>query len=416
MSEQTQPPRPDPAGRRPALGPARHAAARAARACGRSRGRPGVVLLVFIVAAVIALILNPMVSVLQRGRASARPRGRRRLPRRSSPCWSSSGSCWPTRSPTRSPRSRATCRASSTTRTSRSPTCRRRSTTRASTSRSRRQGETALQTLQDQVLEGSGEVVVVHRRPAARARRGLDPARPRPRAVHLHALYGAADRRRSCGGSCRRATARPRTTTRRGCRRRSSGYVRGQLLFSTDHGHERRAVAVDLRRRSGSSRPARLRAGVRRVLRADGARSRSSARSSARCRRSSSRCFDDPLTALWVGAAVPRAAAARGPRRRAAGLRPHAADQPAARDLRAAVRRPRSTGSSARSSRCRSRRSLRETVLYLRRHLVLEPWGTGAARDRGRRRRTTAAVPGVRRAAPPSDASAAVRSAPDRAQ
>ena len=49
--------------------------------------------------------------------------------------------------------------------------------------------------------------------------------------------------------------------------------------------------------------------------------------------------FQDPLTAVWLGIFFVGAAAARGPRRRALHLRPHAADQPAAGDLRAAARR-----------------------------------------------------------------------------
>ena len=48
----------------------------------------------------------------------------------------------------------------------------------------------------------------------------------------------------------------------------------------------------------------------------------------------------DPLTAVWVALHVPRAAAVRGPHRRAERLRALAAPQPAARDLRAAARRP----------------------------------------------------------------------------
>ena len=67
--------------------------------------------------------------------------------------------------------------------------------------------------------------------------------------------------------------------------------------------------------------------------------------------------FQDPLTALWVGLLFLALQQLEGhvvaPQR----LRPHAADQPAARDLRAAASAARSRASSARSSRCRSPRS-----------------------------------------------------------
>ena len=80
------PPTPEPpaarrARRRPALDPARHAAARAARRCSRSPARPGAVLLLFIIAGLIALLLNPPVTLLRRGRLPARRGGGDRLPR-----------------------------------------------------------------------------------------------------------------------------------------------------------------------------------------------------------------------------------------------------------------------------------------------------------------------------------------------
>ena len=70
-----------------------------------------------------------------------------------------------------------------------------RSTTRASTSRSRRQGETALETLQDEVLEGSGEVVSFTGDLLRELVEVVDPARPRARPEHLHAALRAAHRR-----------------------------------------------------------------------------------------------------------------------------------------------------------------------------------------------------------------------------
>ena len=76
------------------------------------------------------------------------------------------------------------------------------------------------------------------------------------------------------------------------------------------------------------------------------------------------------------GAPLPRAAAARGPRRRAAGLRPLAAHQPAAGDLRPAVRARELYGIVGALVALPLAAIARETVVYLRRHLVLEPWGT----------------------------------------
>ena len=119
-------------GGRPALDPARHAADR--RPCalgGGPRRRP--VLLIFIAAAIVALILNPLVTFFQRGLRyrAAWPS----LPSTSGSSASSGsvGFLPPTRSPTRRSASSTTCRASSTTRTRTSPTCRTGSTTRAST-------------------------------------------------------------------------------------------------------------------------------------------------------------------------------------------------------------------------------------------------------------------------------------------
>ena len=66
-----------------------------------------------------------------------------------------------------------------------------------------------------------------------------------------------------------------------------AGYVRGQLLFSVVDGRGRRHRAVDLRRRRDLPRRQDLRAGLRGVVRAHGARARTSARSWAPCRRCS---------------------------------------------------------------------------------------------------------------------------------
>ena len=66
-----------------------------------------------------------------------------------------------------------------------------------------------------------------------------------------------------------------------------AGYVRGQLLFSVVDGRGRRHRAVDLRRRRDLPRRQDLRAGLRGVVRAHGARALRRARSSAPCRRCS---------------------------------------------------------------------------------------------------------------------------------
>ena len=83
--------------------------------------------------------------------------------------------------------------------------------------------------------------------------------------------------------------------------------------------------------------------------------------------------FEQPDHRALGGAAVRRPAAARGPRRGAADLRPHAADQPAAGDLRAAVRDA-IYGVIGALVALPILAVLRETFLYLSRHLAFEPW------------------------------------------
>ena len=84
--------------------------------------------------------------------------------------------------------------------------------------------------------------------------------------------------------------------------------------------------------------------------------------------------FTDPITRAVGGAAVRRPAAARGPRGRAADVRPHAAHQPAAGDLRAAARRCSCTASSARWWRCRSWRCCARRPSTAAATSTLEPW------------------------------------------
>ena len=118
-----------------------------------------------------------------------------------------------------------------------------------------------------------------------------------------------------------------------------------------------------------------------------------SGRSSAPCRPCSSRC-STTRSPRSGSRPLPRPPAARGPRRRAAGLRLRAADQPAAHHLRAAARGRGSTGSIGALVALPIAAVARETVVYLRRHLVFEPWGRPARRRApacGALRRTGAA-------------------------
>ncbi len=152
---------------------------------------PGVIVLLFIVAGLIALLLNPFVALLRRARF---PRGLAVLAvmaSRDPDRGRASASCWPTRSPTRSRRSRTTCRGSSTTRTPRWPTSRTGWTATGSTCRSRSEGQTALQTLGQNRLARLGRAGLVHQRRAADPGRGLDRADPGDRAVSVYMLlYG----------------------------------------------------------------------------------------------------------------------------------------------------------------------------------------------------------------------------------
>ena len=193
----------------------------------------GIVLLVFIVAGVIALILNPIVTFLQR--APRCPRGlailvvylgllRRR--RRASAC------CSPTRSPTRPSGSATTCRASSTTPTRGSPTCRPSSTARASTSRSSARARRRCRRCRTRSSAGPSDIVNFGGEILQRVVDGGARAAAGDRAVGLHAASTASGSARWCARSCRRATARPEDDFPTRIQRAVCGYVRGQLLFS----------------------------------------------------------------------------------------------------------------------------------------------------------------------------------------
>ena len=89
------------------------------------------------------------------------------------------------------------------------------------------QSDSALASLQDQLVEGSGEIVVDHRRAAAPARRAVVLHDPRRRPVDLHAHLRAADRRARAHGDAARRRHAARTTTRRACSTRSSATSAG---------------------------------------------------------------------------------------------------------------------------------------------------------------------------------------------
>ena len=348
------------AGRRPALGPARHAAARRPRAVRRSRTPPGRSCCVFVVAAVIALILNPLVAFAAARAPAARARRHRRLPRRSSPRSPASASCWPSPVADQARRSRddvpglvddANALARRPAGLLRRQGHRRRRSSARATPRS--------QTLQEQVVGGIGRD---RRRSAASSCRRLVELSFDSILVLVLSIYmliygrriGAA---RARGHAARRRHARGRLPDARPARGRRLR-ARAAPVQPRSWARAPGVGAVDLRRARDLPRRQDLRLRVRRVLRAHGARPVRRARASARCRRSSSRSFAGPADRPLGRRSVPRAAAARGPRRRAERLRPTAAHQPAARHLRAAARRRdlrlrrRARRAAARGDRC----------------------------------------------------------------
>ena len=133
------------------------------------------------------------------------------------------------------------------------------------------QSDSALASLQDSIVSGSGEIVSVTGE-LLRTLVELSLLRdPRHRPVDLHAHLRAADRRaRALGHAAGRRDA--------GGRLPDAGAARGRRLrprpaaVQRDHGDERRGRAVALRRPRDLPRRAHVRAGVRRLLRAHGAR------------------------------------------------------------------------------------------------------------------------------------------------
>ena len=275
-------------------------------------------LLAFIVAAVIALILNPMVPFLQRRRL---PRGAGD-PRSSTSallrrCSAASACCWPTRSPTRRRSSATTCRGIVDDANERLADLQDYFDRKGINVEVKRQGETALQTLQEKVVGGTSDIVDF----GGQILKTVVTAGLGLLLVIVLSVYmliygeriGALVR---VGDAAGRRHAEP-TTSRPGSSARSRGYVRGQLLFSLAMGTGAGLGAVRLRRHRGLPGRQDLRLRVRRVVRPDGARPvrRAVPRRAAAAAR---RALPGPADGGLARDLLHRAAAARGPRRRAA--------------------------------------------------------------------------------------------------
>ena len=152
------------------------------------------------------------------------------------------------------------------------------------------------------------------------------------------------------------------------------GYVRGQLLFSVIMGTSAGLLMWAYGALGIFPDGSRVRARVRRVVRPHGARARTSGPSSGRSRRSSSRRSSDPLTAVWVGLGFLALQQLEG----------HVvAPQVFGRTLRlnplivlfALLLGGEVAGFVGAVLALPIAAVVRETVVYLRRHLVLEPWG-----------------------------------------
>ena len=245
----------------------------------------GSVLLLFIIAGLIALFLNPLVTLLLvphparcvGGDRDGRPG---RVPGRRS------GSSSPHRSPTRPRASRTTSRATSTTPTTRSPTSRTGSTGAAGTSRSSARARPRCRRSASASPAAPARSSASPATPCS-ARRGQHRADPDHRPEHLHAIYGdrigalvrarCAARRRDAGG--RLPDARPGLAVRL---RPRPGPVQ------PDHGHERGPDAVGARLARDLPRGQDVRGRVRRLVRLRGADPVHRARRSAASRRWSS--------------------------------------------------------------------------------------------------------------------------------
>ena len=231
----------------------------------------GPVTLLFVVAALIALLLNPFVAFLQRARAC----------RAGSPCWSSSSRCIVivgglvararrARSATRPRPSATTSRASSTTPTPSWPTCSGGSTTRGSTSRSRRRAGPRSRRSGERVAEGSGELVTFTRDALTILIEGSIALILIVVLSVYMLLYGER-----IGAAVRwRGPARGRHAGRRLPDARAARRLRLRprpAALLDHHGHERRDRAVDHRLARHLPRRQDVRGRVRRVVRLRGA-------------------------------------------------------------------------------------------------------------------------------------------------
>ena len=285
--------------------------------CGSWRARPGRVLLIFIAAGIVALILNPLVTFFQRG---LRYRGLAvaavyfgffgflgpgRLPAR------------PTRWPTRPRASSEDVPGIIDSANQNLADLQDWLDDKGINLKVKEQGADRAADAAGQGRRRHQRHRVVRRRPREDDRhRGLR-ADPRLHPLDLHAHLRRADRR---GRAIRDAAGRrdaggrlpdARAARRRGLRPRAAAVQRRD-------GHRRRARACTSSASSGSSPRARR----TRSRSAPSSGSWSSSRSSGPFLGALPpvlvALFQDPLTALWVAPAVPRPAAARGPRRRAA--------------------------------------------------------------------------------------------------
>ena len=174
----------------------------------------GTVLLILVVASVVALILNPLVRMLERIKV---PRGLAIAAVYLS--WVAvivgiGVAAVRAGQRTRSAISRTTCRTSSARPTATSTNLQNFLNNHGIKVHIQQQGQTALQTLQKDVAQALGRHRLVLARPAAADRHDRLRPGPDPRALDLPAGLRQADRRAGAADHARMATARPRTTSR----------------------------------------------------------------------------------------------------------------------------------------------------------------------------------------------------------
>ena len=247
--------------------------------------------------------------------------------------------CSPTRSPSSSRRSATTCRRSSRSANGRLDDVQDYFDRKNINIEVKAQGQTALQTLQTARRRRHRPGRLVRHGPRDPPRDGRLRRDPRLRPVGLHAHLRRADRRPRARsvmppGDGTRDDDFPHRVSRAVARLRPR-----PAAVQRGDGRGRGHRPVPARRARRSSPTARRTPSASAPSSGSWSSSRTSARSSAPRRPCSSRCSRTRSRRVWVSLLFVAPAADRGPRRRAARLRPRAAHQPAARDLRAAVRR-----------------------------------------------------------------------------